>query len=181
MKIHKDAVVAFHYVLKDKAGKTLDSSAGQAPLEYMQGHGQIVPGLERRMEGASEGDAFEVVVLAADGYGERDHEAMLGMSRDDLPQGLDPQVGMQLAARHPEGGMVALRIVAVSETQVTLDANHPLAGEDLHFSVQIESVRAATTEELQHGHAHGAHGRHDHHEEHAHEHGPACQHDRNVN
>ena len=91
------------------------------------------------------------------------------MSLDDLPKGMVPKVGMQLAAHHPEGGMVALRIVAVGEQEVTLDANHPLAGEDLHFAINVQTVRAASSEELEHGHPHGAHDHHDH--DHGHNHG----------
>jgi FKBP-type peptidyl-prolyl cis-trans isomerase SlyD len=160
MKIVKDAVVSIHYTLKDAKGVTVDSSDGDEPLEYLHGHGQIVLGLERALEGKTVGNAFDVEVAPKDGYGEKVAGRAITVGKDELPGGLDPQVGMHLAAEDDDGDPLSLWVSEVKGDKVTLDANHPLAGETLFFSIKVAEVRAATAEELEHGHAHGAHSHH---------------------
>jgi len=155
LKVAKDSVVRFDYVLKNDGGDVIDSSDGE-PLAYIHGHGQIVPGLERAMGGKAAGDRFDVRIAPADGYGERDDDAIFKIPRSRLPKDLSPKVGQELASRTPDGGVMRFRLVEVTEESVTADANHPLAGESLNFSVSVVEVRSATTEELEHGHAHGA-------------------------
>jgi FKBP-type peptidyl-prolyl cis-trans isomerase SlyD len=159
MQIDDRAVVTFHYTLTDDSGRVIDSSAGQEPLTYLQGSGQIVPGLERQMAGHSAGDTFEAVVSPGDGYGESDPALMQVISRAQL-QGVDDlQVGMQFQA---EGGShpTTVTISKIDGDQVTVDANHPLAGATLHFAIEVTGVREASAEELSHGHVHGAGGHH---------------------
>ena len=158
MKVGKDTVVRFDYTLKNDAGEVLDSSQGAEPLTYMHGQGQIVPGLESAMNERAVGDKFDVKVPAAEGYGERDPAAIFEIPRDKLPKGVEPKEGMELASRTPDGHVFRLRLVKVGADTVTADANHPLAGVNLNFSVSIVDVRKATEEELEHGHAHGPGG-----------------------
>ena len=160
MKVAKDTVVRFDYTLKNDAGEVLDTSEGAAPLAYLHGQGQIVPGLEAAMADRAAGDKFDVKVPAAEGYGERDAEAIFEIPLEKLPKGVEPKVGMELASRTPDGHVFRLRLVKVGEKTVTADANHPLAGENLNFSVSIVEVRKATDEELAHGHPHGPGGAH---------------------
>jgi FKBP-type peptidyl-prolyl cis-trans isomerase SlyD len=112
------------------------------------------------MAGREPGDKFDVKVGAAEGYGERDEEAVFEVPLDRLPENVKPQVGMELATRTPDGDLLRLRVVAVGEKTFKADANHPLAGQNLNFSISIVGVRAATAEELDHGHVHGPGGAH---------------------
>jgi FKBP-type peptidyl-prolyl cis-trans isomerase SlyD len=155
MKIARDSVVSIDYTLTDDKGEVLDSSKGQKPLDYLHGHGQIVPGLERELEGKQLGDSFKVDVAPKDGYGEHNPRRIVQVPRTELPSDLAPEIGMQLAAEGPDGEVVPLWITAVTDSQVTLDGNHPLAGQTLHFAIDIRGVREATKEELTHGHVHG--------------------------
>lgn len=159
MQIDKDSVVAMNYVLKNDQGEILDQSEGEA-LTYIHGHGSIVPGLEQAMQGRKAGDSFDIVVSAEDGYGVRRPDAIVEIPRGQLPGGVEPEVGMQLMAGTPDGGAMPLTLIAIGEEFVTADANHPLAGQALHFSIAIDSVREASAEELSHGHVHGPGGHH---------------------
>jgi FKBP-type peptidyl-prolyl cis-trans isomerase SlyD len=160
MKISRNTVVSIDYTVRDDRGTVLDSSDGQEPLTYLHGHGEIVPGLERTLEGRAAGDSFEALVPAKQGYGERDEGKVLRVPRSELPDGLEPTVGLQVFAEHPEGGHMPLWITEVEADSVTLDANHPLAGLRLHFEVAVRGVREATREEMEHGHVHGSGGHH---------------------
>ncbi len=155
-------VVRFHYTLTDDAGRTLDSSRGGAPLPYLHGQGQIVPGLERAMTGRQTGDRFKVDVAPADGYGERVPLEPQPVPREQLPQDVDIVPGMQFVAEMPDGRLQPLWVTRVEAGQVYLDPNHPLAGQTLHFDVEVTEVRDATDEELAHGHPHGPDGHHHH-------------------
>ncbi len=150
--IEADQVVSIHYTLTNDAGETLDSSEGKSPLNYLHGHANIVPGLEKALKGRAEGDQFQVAVPPEDGYGERDEAQIQKVPREriDAP-GLKP--GMRLQAQTAQGP-VPLRVLEVTDDEVTVDANHELAGETLHFDIQVVGVRPANEEELQHGHAH---------------------------
>lgn len=159
MKAEKDKAVFIHYTLKDDQGEVLDSSEGGTPLGYLHGHGQIIPGLEKELEGRQQGDEFEVTLETEEAYGQRD-DALVSTVSSELFEGVDEvEVGMQFRADSDQGQ----RLVTVTEVEgeeVTIDANHPLAGERLHFQVEVEEVREATDEELAHGHIHGPGGAH---------------------
>ncbi|HTY51518.1 MAG TPA: peptidylprolyl isomerase [Steroidobacteraceae bacterium] len=159
MSIKQDSVVTFHYTLKDDAGAVIDSSDGSQPLAYLHGHGNLVPGLERELTGKSAGDRLSVRVAPADGYGEYDQELVQRIPRRQLRGISKVRVGMKLHAQTAEGPREVTVTQVVGDT-VTIDANHPLAGKSLHFDIDITEVRAATQEELAHGHVHGAHGHH---------------------
>ncbi|PKM08837.1 MAG: peptidylprolyl isomerase [Gammaproteobacteria bacterium HGW-Gammaproteobacteria-5] len=160
MQIAEHCVATFHYTLTDDAGTVIDSSSGREPLAYLHGAGNIVPGLERAMTGRTVGDSFTVDVVPEEGYGVR-HEGLIQVVPRSAFQGVDTlEVGMQFQANSNQGPMSVV-ISALSGDEVTVDGNHPLAGQTLHFAVEITEVRAATDEETEHGHVHGAHG-HDH-------------------
>lgn len=153
MQITDDKVVQFNYTLKNDDGQVLDTSDGKQPLAYLHGRKSIVPGLEAAMDGKAKGDSFNVDIAPADGYGERDPQMVQAVPRDKF-QGVDEiQPGMQFQANTPAGPQV-VTVTEVSDAEVTVDANHPLAGQTLHFDIDIVEVRDATPEELEHGHAH---------------------------
>jgi FKBP-type peptidyl-prolyl cis-trans isomerase SlyD len=161
MTIKENSAVSFHYTLTDDAGKTIDSSAGQDPLAYLHGAGNIIPGLENALEGKAVGDQLTVAVTAEEGYGPVQHELIQEVPRSAF-QGVESiEIGMQFEAQNGQGGAVPVTVTAVTDETVTVDGNHPLAGKALNFDVTIEVVRDATAEELEHGHIHGA-GGHEH-------------------
>ncbi len=159
MKVGKGSVVGLEYRLHLGDGKVIDES-GEQPLSYLHGQGQIVPGLEREIEGMGSGDSKQVVVSPTDGYGDHDPAGLQTVPRTAFPPSADIQAGMQFAARAPDGSQVPVTVRDVKGDQVTIDVNHPLAGKTLHFDVKVQSVRDATQEELSHGHAHGPGGAH---------------------
>jgi FKBP-type peptidyl-prolyl cis-trans isomerase SlyD len=161
VEITADRVVTIHYTLKDDAGVVLDSSAGGEPLAYIQGHGNLVSGLEKALEGKQDGNTLAVSVAPADGYGVRDETLIQRVPKRSLQGSGEIKKGMQFQARAADG-MHLFTVTAVMGDMVTLDGNHPLADQTLHFDVEIVEVRAATTEELEHGHVHGAGGHHHH-------------------
>jgi FKBP-type peptidyl-prolyl cis-trans isomerase SlyD len=157
MQVNKDKVVSIDYTLTSDAGQVLDSSQGKAPLEYLHGAGNIIPGLESALQGKTAGEAVKVSVPPAQAYGERDERMVQPVPRTAF-QGIDRiEPGMQFQA-NTQGGPRIVTIVGVNADQVTVDANHPLAGQTLNFDVKVIDVRDATQEELSHGHAHGAGG-----------------------
>ena len=160
MKISQDSVVAFLYTLKDQAGATIDQSHGE-PLAYLHGHGQIVPGLERELTGRATGEKLQVHVLPADGYGEYDAARVQKVPRQAFSGIPDLQEGMTLGARTQSGGHTQVVVREIGPDAVTVDGNHPLAGQDLFFDIEIVDVRAASEEELAHQHVHGP-GGHEH-------------------
>lgn len=159
MEIAVDAVVLIHYTLKDDGGKVLDSSDGSEPLAYIQGHGNLVPGLEKALEGKKDGDAVAVTLTPDEGYGTRNEALVQRVPKRSLQGSGEIRKGMQFRAQTDEGLRV-FTVTAVVGDIVSLDGNHPLADQTLHFDVEVVSVRAATTEELEHGHVHGAGGHH---------------------
>lgn len=158
LKVADNVVVSLDYTLRLDDGTEIDTSRGQEPLVYLQGHGQIIPGLEKELYGLVVGDAKKVAVAPAEGYGDVDPEAQQLVDHDIFPDDLELKSGMRLRMATPEGHPLEAEVVEIKEDGVLLDFNHPLAGETLHFDVSVASLRAATDEELQHGHAHGAHG-----------------------
>lgn len=159
MQVAQDTVVLIHYTLTDDAGKTIDSSAGGEPLAYLHGNGNLIPGLERALEGKQSGDSVTVKIAPAEGYGEYDKRLVQQVPRRALKGIANVYVGMQLQAQSDHGAR-AVTVTQVAGDMVTIDGNHPLAGQNLNFDVKIEDVRAATEEELAHGHVHGPGGHH---------------------
>lgn len=159
MQIAERRVAAFHYTLTNDKGEVIDSSAGREPLVYLHGVGNIVPGLEREMSGKKAGDSFKVVVAPEEGYGVHHAQLIQQVPREAF-QGVDTIApGMQFHANGPQGPMT-VTVTAVDGDTVTIDGNHPLAGQALHFAIEITDVRDASLEEIQHGHVHGAGGHH---------------------
>ena len=155
--IAKDTAVKFNYTLKDDEGNILDQSPEGQPLAYLHGHSNIIPGLEQQLEGKSAGEQVNAVVEPADGYGEYQEQAVQHVPRDNFQGVEDIQPGMQFQSE--AGGQVMLvTVTEVNDDEVVVDANHPLAGKRLTFDVEIQEVRAATEDELSHGHVHGAGG-----------------------
>jgi FKBP-type peptidyl-prolyl cis-trans isomerase SlyD len=159
MQIVDHTVVSIDYTLSNEAGEVLESSDESEPLSYIHGLGQIVPGLENALAGRTVGDSLTVNVSAEDGYGAHDPDLVHRAQRTQFGDAT-PEVGMRFQADGPDGPLV-LTVVDVEGDTITLDGNHPLAGVPLTFAVTVRSVRAATKQEIEHGHAHGDHG-HDH-------------------
>lgn len=157
-------VVFFHYTLTDADGEVIDSSEGMEPMPYLHGAENIVPGLERQMEGRLVGDRFTAVVPPEEGYGEVEGPGPQTIPRDAFPEDAELEEGMQFAAQDEEGNEMPLWVVSVEDDVVIVDQNHPLAGVTLHFQVEIVDMRDATEVEIAHGHPHGTHvdfGEHD--------------------
>jgi FKBP-type peptidyl-prolyl cis-trans isomerase SlyD len=161
MAIAQDSVVTIHYTLKDDAGEIIDSSVDAEPLAYLHGHGNLVPGLERELEGKDVGAKFNVTVQPQDGYGDYDKKLVQRVPRRALAGIANIRVGMRLQMQSAEGPRTVV-ITNLIGDMVTLDGNHPLAGKALNFEVEVTDIRAATEEELSHGHVHGP-GDHHHH------------------
>jgi FKBP-type peptidyl-prolyl cis-trans isomerase SlyD len=159
MQVAKDAVVTIHYTLKNDAGDTVDSSAGGEPLAYLQGNGNLIPGLENALEGKQAGDKVSVKVTPSQGYGEYDKQLVQQVPRRAFKGIANVQVGMQFQVQSDHGPR-AVTVTNVVGDMVTVDGNHPLAGQNLNFDVEITDVRVATEEELEHGHVHGPGGHH---------------------
>jgi FKBP-type peptidyl-prolyl cis-trans isomerase SlyD len=159
--IQQGKVVTLHYRLTDDAGQVLDSSEEAEPITYLHGAQNIVPGLEKELEGRGAGDRVEAVIPPAEAYGEPQGPGPQPVPRSALPDDVEVEAGMQFMAEGPGGDMLPLWVTKIDGDQVFLDSNHPLAGETLHFDVQIVEVRDATSEEVAHGHPHGPGGAHE--------------------
>ena len=156
MKIEKDRVVQFHYAVSEQGAAPVESSEGGEPLAILAGHGNIIPGLEKAMEGHEAGDKFAVDVPAADAYGEKREGLTQRVPKKHFGgQRLEP--GMQVVL-NTNFGPRAVSIEKVGMSVVDVDLNHPMAGKDLHFDIEVVEVREATAEELEHGHVHGEGG-----------------------
>ena len=158
--IANGSVVAFEYTLRDGAGAVIDSSQGGAPMVYLHGSGNIVAGLEEALHGKTAGAHLKVTVKPEDGYGEWREEMVMKVARGRLPKNPEPKVGLELQGVGPGGEPLHLRVIAIEGDLISLDANHPLAGQELHFDVSVQTVREASEEELAHGHVHGHGGAH---------------------
>lgn len=158
MKVKKDAVVTIDYTLKNDDGEVLDSSKENGELSYLHGHQGIVEGLEEALEGKTEGEKVEATLDPEKAYGLRDERLLFDVGRDRMPDDADLEVGMQFLAQGQDGSQRPVTVAAIGDDKVTLDGNHPLAGERLHFDVTINGVREASDEEIDHGHVHdGSH------------------------
>lgn len=151
--IGNNCVVSIHYTLTDDEGTVLDSSREGDPLKYLHGANNIIPGLENELTGKATGASMKVSVAPEDGYGPHIPEAIQTVPRSAFEGIDDVQPGMQFQTEGPNGIQVIV-VTDVKEDEVTVDANHPLAGKTLHFDVSIEEVRDATAEEIAHGHVH---------------------------
>ncbi|MBU8975140.1 MULTISPECIES: peptidylprolyl isomerase [unclassified Lysobacter] len=156
MKIEKDRVVLFHYTVSEVGQEPLETSEGREPLAILIGHGNIIPGLEKAMEGREAGEKFEVDVVAAEAYGER-REGLTQRVPKKHFKGARLEPGMQ-AVLPTNFGPRAVTIQKVGMSVVDVDLNHPMAGKDLHFAIEITDVREASAEEIEHGHVHGEGG-----------------------
>ena len=160
LMIGKHSVVSIHYTLKDDQGQVMDSSEGREPLAYLHGENNLIPGLEAELQGKTAGSRFEAVIEPKDAYGEIVDEFIQTISKQ-MFQGVDDiQPGMTFVAQGEGGQQRQVRVVEVEGDDVTIDANHPMAGKTLYFDVEVVGVREATSQEIEHGHVH-AHG-HDH-------------------
>jgi len=159
MKVDDALVVSMDYTLHVD-GKVMDTSEGHEPLEFIQGQGHIIPGLESALYGMGIGESKSVVVAAKEGYGEVDAEAFMDVPRAEFPPDVPLTLGTELELRDQSEHPVYARIATVSDDNIRLDMNHPLAGKELHFDVTIAALRPATAEEVAHGHVHAA--GHDH-------------------
>lgn len=158
MLIANQHVVAIDYTLSNDAGEVIDSSAGAEPLVYLHGAGNIIAGLEKALLGKAVGDELDVSIEPEEAYGEYSAELITNLGRE-MFEGVDElEVGMQFHASAPDGGMQIVTIRDIDGDQVTIDGNHPLAGQQLNFKVKVISIRAASEEELAHGHVHGEGG-----------------------
>ncbi|TAF65350.1 MAG: peptidylprolyl isomerase [Cytophagales bacterium] len=164
MKITKNSVATLSYTLLLEDGSIADQSDAQAPLAYIQGIGMLLPAFEAQLEGKQKGDAFDFTLTAEDGYGEYFEENVaefpVAMFKDaGFPQEAI-KVGTHVPMQDPEGHRLDGEIIAIDNDVIVVDFNHPLAGEKLHFKGEVIGVRAATEEELSHGHVHGEGGHH---------------------
>ena len=157
MKIAKNNVVVMHYALSDSEGTLIDSSYEDKPMAIIQGTGYLIPGLDNAILGYKTGDKFEVAVSCEQAYGERHDDYVQTVPREVLAGVEDLGLGAQLRATTDDGEQTVI-IIDVQDDEITVDGNHPLAGLDLSFAVEIIEVREATTEELEHGHVHAEGG-----------------------
>lgn len=155
MTVDENKVVSINYTVRNEKGEVLDTSENAEPLNYIHGTGSVIPGLEEAMTGRSKGESFSVEVEPDAGYGQYNEELVFSVGKDRFQQGVEGlEVGSQVQAQTADGGMQVLTVREVGDEEVTLDANHPLAGEKLHFDITVEEVREAETEEIEHGHVH---------------------------
>ena len=159
MQIAANCVAYIHYTLTDPAGAVLDSSSGGEPLAYLHGAGNIIPGLEKALEGKQAGDKLDVTVAPEDGYGTRDEGLVQQVPRRAFQGVKDIKPGMRFHANTGHGA-TQVTVTQVQGDMVTIDGNHALAGITLTFAVEVTKVREATSEELMHGHVHGPGGHH---------------------
>jgi FKBP-type peptidyl-prolyl cis-trans isomerase SlyD len=160
MLIAANKAVSIDYTLTNDAGEVIDSSSGGAPLVYLHGAANIIPGLEKALEGKQAGDELEVAIEPEDAYGEYLAELVSTLNRS-LFEGVDElEVGMQFHASAPDGQMQIVTIRDIDGDDVTVDGNHPLAGQRLNFKVKVIDVRDASEEEIAHRHIHGEGGHH---------------------
>jgi len=157
--VQNGVVVTMEYTLQVD-GETIDSSQGQDPLEFLTGYGNIISGLEREMIGMKIGERKDVVIAPKDGYGEYDEEAYLDVPQDQFPQDMAIKEGLELTVRNDDGEGRYARVDSIVQGTVRLNFNHPLAGDELHFSVKVIGLREPTGEELDHGHVHQGGGHH---------------------
>ena len=170
--IDKNTVASVHYTGTFPDGEVFDTSEGKAPLVYLVGHQQMIPGFEEEMMGAAVGEKREFTLTPDRAYGERADNAIQQVPRDQFPQEMPLEVGVMMAAQTDQGPL-PFTVTEITDDTVTIDFNHQMAGKTLRFSVEVVDVRAAEAEELAHGHVHGP-GDHQHEETKQEDCGPSC-------
>ncbi len=160
MHIAEQSVVSIHYTLTNDAGETLDTSDGREPLVYLHGAQNIIPGLENELTGKSVGDSFDVTIQPEEAYGTVNPELVQTVPHSAFEGVEKVEPGMQFQARGDDGETQVITVTEVADSGVTVDGNHPLAGQVLNFSVRVDEIREATEEEIEHGHVHGPGGHH---------------------
>ena len=153
MQISKDKVASIHYTLTNSKGEVLDTSNGREPLSYIQGRNNLITGLEKALEGKTTGDKIHVTIPPEEAYGNRSEELVQSIPREAFGEINDIQPGMEFQM-NTESGPIIIRVIEANDSQVLVDGNHPLAGQDLTFDVEVVDVRDASPEELAHGHVH---------------------------
>jgi FKBP-type peptidyl-prolyl cis-trans isomerase SlyD len=154
MKIGKDAVVCIDYTIRLANGQVVETSIGTEPLTYLHGRKQIVPGVERAVDGLEPGTSLDIIVPPNEAYGDRDPAGVFVVPRSAFPKEEQVGPGMMFSAHRPDGRSLTFRVIEANDELVLVDTNHPLAGETLHIAVQVHEVRSATTEEICSGRAH---------------------------
>ncbi len=162
MQLGNDKVGTINYKLIDSDGNQLDESS-DGSFSYLHGANNIIPGLEKALEGRKSGDSVSVDVKAEDAYGDHNEDLVQRVPRDIFPEDIDISIGMQFHAQSSEGHPMIVTINTIEEEEIVVDGNHPMAGMALHFDVDIIDVRDATSEEIDHGHVHGEDGHHHDH------------------
>ncbi len=156
LTVQDGQVVSMDYTLRVD-GEVIDSSEGTSPLQFIQGSGNIIPGLEQEIYGMSLGDSKNIIVQPEDGYGTLDPDAFIDVPRPEFPANIPMEIGTEIQVTDEDGTPMNARIDRVDDDNVTLDFNHPLAGKELHFDMKIVALRDATDEENDHGHVHDGH------------------------
>tara|TARA_A100001015_G_scaffold29062_1_gene32303 strand:- start:3342 stop:3821 length:480 start_codon:yes stop_codon:yes gene_type:complete len=156
MKIEKGKVVLMHYTLKNDKGDVLDSSIGKEPLGFIHGHGQLISGLEYVLTGKKKGEKFTTVVQPEDAYGDKQNDLIQQIPLSQFDNKDAVKVGVQFQTNGPDQAIAT--VIAVDKEEATVDLNHPLAGQELYFDIDVQEVRDATQEEVDHGHVHGKAG-----------------------
>lgn len=159
--IKKDMVVSIKYRLTNGSGEILDEADAADPFSYLHGHQQVIPGMEQGLEGLKTGDKTQLTISPEEGYGPVNEQLKLTLRKDVFPKDFKVEEGMQFQADLGNGSRGVFNIIEVGDTEVKVDGNHPLAGETLHFDIEVLEVRKATADELEHGHSHDGH-EHDH-------------------
>lgn len=162
MAIESNKVVTMNFTLTDDNGNILDSTDQGGPFSYLSGNNNILPKLEEAVNGMIIGTKKQIKLDAVDAYGLYNDQIVQVVGKENFPEDFVLEVGMEYLASNPDGAQMPFTITSVEEETVTIDFNHPLAGKNLNFDVELLDVRDATAEELAHGHVHGAGGHHHH-------------------
>lgn len=157
-----EKVIKFSYTLKDEQGNILDSTEKSGALSFITGSGQIIPKLEDELKVMLIGSKKNILIAAEEAYGEYEPEAIQTVKRTEFPDDMNLEVGQSYYANTPDGGQMPFLIKEIIDGEIIIDFNHPLAGVNLNFDVQLIDVRDATQEEISHGHTHGTDGHHHH-------------------
>jgi len=160
LTVQDDTVVTLDYTLTVE-GEVIDHSGENGPIEFLQGSGQVIQGLENALYGMASGESKQIVVQPAEGYGDEDVEAYAEIPLSEFPPEIPLEIGVQLQLRDEDGDEFEAYVEEVQEKVVILNFNHPLAGKELSFSITVVDIRPATAEEIDHGHAHSHHHHHD--------------------
>lgn len=160
MPIGLNKVVTIHYTLKDESGNLLDSTLDSQPFSYLTGHDQIIPKLEEEIDTMLIGGKKNILISADEAYGEYRDDLVHNVKKSNFPDDVDLEIGMQFVTNAPDGTQMPFVIKSINGDDITIDFNHPLAGKNLDFEIELIDVRDATDEELAHGHVHGPNSHH---------------------